>query len=105
MKIKPLEYRVLVEPERIEDTDPAMRSAKEAGLVMPDTVSEREQMAQVRATVHAVGGNAFEDWHDESLPKVGDSVLIAKYAGFTVPGTEEQPLRVVNDKDIAAIVE
>lgn len=107
--IRPLEYRVLVQPDRIEETDPALKRARESipGFEMADQTSEREQMAQVHATVKAIGGNAFEDWNDERLPKVGDRVLIAKYAGVVVPGTEEddQPLRIVNDKDLCAIID
>lgn len=107
--IRPLEYRVLVQPEKIEDTDPALKRAQESipGFTMAEQTSEREQMAQVRATVKAIGGNAFEDWRDERLPQVGDKVLIAKYAGVVVPGTEDdsQPLRIINDKDCCALID
>ena len=56
------------------------------------------------ATFVAAGGNAFEDWHDKRLPKLGDKVLIAKYAGITVKGADGQEYRILNDKDISAIL-
>lgn len=105
--IRPLEYRVLVQPEKIEETDPVYARAKAAGLDIAKQTSEREQMAQVKATILALGGNAFEDWGDERLPKVGDTVLIAKYSGFMVPGDEDESERprIINDKDVAALIE
>lgn len=105
-RVQPLEYRVLVHPLKIQDTDPALKRARELGFELAPTTSEREQMAQVRARVVAVGGMAFSDWTDQRKPEEGDLVLIAKYAGFVVPALDEQgnELRMVSDKDIAGIL-
>lgn len=103
--------KLIVRPERIEDTDPMFRRAKAAGLVIPDNESEREQMAQVKAVVVDVGPNAFHElsagewmpWQGEH-PKAGDRVVIAKYAGLQIEESGEH-YRIINDRDVTAIVE
>jgi len=103
MKIKPLEYRVLVELGESE----VDKRTREAGLVVPEDASERERAAQIKAKVVLVGGNAFEDWKDDRTPQAGDMVLIAKYSGLMIPEElqDGNPQRLLNDKDIAAIIE
>lgn len=103
--LQPVEYKVLIKPEAIEETDPMLSRAKSAipGFQLASQVSEREQMAQVKGTLVAVGGNAFEGWHDP-MPKVGDTVYYAKYAGLNVPGKDGVEYRLANDKDVSAIV-
>ena len=101
--IRPVEYKCLIKPYAIEETDAAIKSAKEAGIIFDDTSSNREQMAQCVALLVAVGGNAFEDWKGE-IPKNGDRVTIAKYAGVSVLGCDGRGYRLVSDKDIAGIL-
>lgn len=98
----PVEYKVLVHPSEIE-VDPALMRAKKAGIQLPQDVLDREFMAQIVATLVAVGGNAFEDWK-APIPKPGDQVLIAKYAGVTLRGADGVEYRMLNDKDIAGII-
>ena len=71
--IQPVEYKVLIELDVLEEKT-------SMGIIIPANRLERDQMAQTRATLIAVGGNAFEDWGDPK-PKVGDRVLVQKYAG------------------------
>lgn len=94
--IQPVEYRVLIKPDPVETTS--------AGGIVLTTVTqkEREQQAQVKGTLVAVGGNAFEDWND--APKPGDRVIIAKYAGLVTPGADGEDYRLCNDKDVAAVL-
>ena len=99
----PLEFKVLVKPANV-DVDPALKRAKDAGLQLPPEMLEREFMAQIVAEFIAAGGNAFEDWKDARLPQAGDTVLIAKYAGVTVKGADGVEYRLLNDKDIGAII-
>lgn len=101
--ITPVEFKVLIHPEEVEDTDPTLRRAKAAGLVMPEREKEREQMAQMYGKLVAVGGNAFEDWHGE-VPVPGDRVMFAKYAGAQVEGKDGIKYRIAQDKDIAAVM-
>lgn len=95
--INPVEYKILIQPEEIERTT-------ESGIVLVDKITEREKLAQVRGRLVAVGGNAFEDWK-EPIPKVGDLISYAKYAGIISKGKDEIEYRLANDKDIAAVIE
>jgi chaperonin GroES len=95
-KIQPREFKVLILPEAVEEKS-------QGGIILAATTKEREEMAQVRGTLVAVGGNAFEDWNDP--PEVGDSVYIGKYAGYIVKGLDGRDYRLCNDKDIAATIE
>jgi len=94
--LMPCEYKILIEPEEVEQ-----KSA--GGIVLAIATTEKEKMAQVRGKLIAVGGNAFEDWK-EPIPKVGDKILYAKYAGLVVKAPDGRELRVANDKDVTAIV-
>ena len=101
--IKPVEYKCLIKPYAIEETDAAIKSAREAGIIFDSASNEREQMAQCVALLVAVGGNAFEDWKGE-IPKNGDRVTVAKYAGVSVLGCDGRGYRLVSDKDIAGVL-
>ena len=92
--IMPVEFKVLVKPDVVD---------KQIGsIIMPDITHEKEQMAQVKATLVAVGGNAFEDWKPP-VPKPGNRVYVAKYAGIHKVGKHEDH-QLINDKDIAGII-
>ena len=94
--LSPVEYKILILPEDVE-------RKTESGIILTDKVTDREKMAQVRGKLVAVGGNAFEDWK-EPIPKVGDTISYAKYAGLIVNGLNDVEYRLANDKDITAIV-
>lgn len=94
--LQPVEFKILIEPEEVEQ-----KSA--GGIVLAIATTEKEKMAQVRGRLIAVGGNAFEDWN-EPIPRVGDKVYYAKYAGISVKGNDGRDLRLTNDKDVTAIV-
>lgn len=95
--LRPLGRCVLIEPY-----SPSISS----GLIhIPDDVMGREQMVEQRATVIEVGANC---WCDEPVPraKVGDKVLVARYAGYQAQGTADGKMyRFVNDRDIFAGIE
>ena len=40
----------------------------------------------------------------EPLPKVGDKVFFAKYAGLMITADDETEFRLMSDKDIAAVL-
>lgn len=103
--IKPVEYKCLIKPYAIHETDEAIKSAREAGIIIDPQTSDREQMAQCVALLVAVGGDAFKDWNPEGpIPVPGDRINIAKYAGVSVLGVDGRGYRLVNDKDIAGIL-
>jgi co-chaperonin GroES (HSP10) len=101
--LAPVEYKILIKPEKIEETDPTLARARALGLELTHDTTERERMAQVKGVLIAVGGNAFQDWN-EPIPKVGDVVFYAKYAGMNVRAKDGAELRLCNDKDVSAIV-
>lgn len=93
--IQPVEYKVLVQPDEV-------KQQTSGGIYLPDTTREMESLAQVKATLIAKGGLAFEDWTDP--PKTGQRVYVAKYAGYRVKGMDGKQYQIINDKDIAAII-
>lgn len=90
--LHPLGRAVLVEPYEPE--------IKKSMIVMPDTVKERSAMVETRAIVLEIGPTA---WDDEKVPraKVGDKVLLSKFAGVVAVGIKDgKRYRLVNDIDI-----
>lgn len=74
-------------------------------IAMPDSVTDNQRTIEQRAIVVEIGPAA---WHDEPVPrcKIGDKVLVSKYSGHMAKGTADgQQYRLVNDKDIFAIIE
>lgn len=96
-EIYPVDYKVLVKLDPVEQ--------KSAGGIVLSVggATEREQMAQVRGTLIARGGNAFQDWKG-TRPEPGVRVMLAKYAGLFCEGYDGEEYRLCNDKDVAAIL-
>ena len=99
--IYPIEYKCLVEPIEV--------SAQIGNIFIPDEHKDREQFAQMEGTLVAVSPLAFTyadkaDWGSHEMPKPGDKVLFAKFAGVKVKGKDSKDYRIVNDKDIAAVI-
>lgn len=94
----PVEYSVLVKHVEVEEKS-------EGGIILcTESMKEKEQMAQTRAHLIAVGGNAFKDF-DGERPEVGDEVIIEKYAGYTVEDSQtKEKFKVCTDKTISLIV-
>lgn len=95
--LKPLGRAVLIKPYEPEKVSSV--------IVMPDSVQENHAMLEQRAIVVEVGPNC---WPDEPQPraKVGDKVLVARFAGFMAKGTKDGlQYRFVNDRDIFAAIE
>lgn len=90
MNIKPLADRVVVKMVEAEETT-------KSGIVLPGSAKEKPQVAEVMAV-----GPGTEEVKMEV--KVGDKVLISKYAGTEVKmdGVE---YTILKQNDILAIVE
>jgi co-chaperonin GroES (HSP10) len=101
--LMPIEYKVIVLPDLIEETDEAVKSAKALGIVMLDKDTDREKLKQVSGTLVSVGGNAFQDMSG-LVPKVGDKVYYAKYAGLILKSDDGTDYRMMNDKDLTAVL-
>lgn len=90
--LEPLGHAVLVAPYEPE--------VAKSPIMLPDTVADRTKMVATRVTVIAIGAEA---WREESVPraKVGDKVMITKFAGeMTVGPKDGKQYRVVNDRDL-----
>ena len=111
--IIPTEFKVLVEPDESEVELRARRS----GLVVPDEAAGTYRHAAVTGRIVALSPAAFSyhDWpKGVRLPVVGDRVVYARYAGMRVNGRpvtnakgqeEAREYRLLNDKDVAGILE
>jgi chaperonin GroES len=101
MKIKPVEYKVLIKPDKVEDKS-------EGGLYIPETVREREEFSVDRGEIIDFGEGFFEKLPGP-VPQIGDKVIFNRYAGSLITiknddGSREN-YRLCNDKDICAIIE
>lgn len=76
VNIKPLEDRVIIEPQAAEEKT-------SSGIIIPDSAKEKPQ----KGTVVAVGPGTKDI---QMQIEVGDSVLYGKYAGteLTIEGNE-----------------
>jgi len=100
--IELLLHTVLVKPEKIEETDDVIRSARAAGLQV--TISDREKKAVEFGTVVSIGPTAFKDYgRGPDILNIGDKVTFARYAGKTIKHGGEEYL-ILNDQDLLAII-
>lgn len=91
----PVDYQCVIRLEEAEETT-------EGGIIIPPSRRSRSQMAHTTATLLAVGGNAFNDWTG-AIPRVGDQIIVQKYAGQFKEANPEDTVRIVRDKEILAI--
>ena len=89
VKIKPLEDRVLVEPQAAEEKTAS-------GIIIPDSAKEKPQ----KGKIVAVGPGT----KDVTMGvKVGDTVLYGKYAG-TELSVDGNDYLIMRQSDLLAIV-
>ena len=94
MNIKPLGDRVVI---KMVDTEETTKS----GIVLPGSAKEKPQYAEVVA----VGPGGVVDGKEITREvKVGDKVILSKYAGTEVK-LEDETYIIVKQSDILAIVE
>ena len=94
MNIKPLFDRVVIKMVEAEETT-------KSGIILTGSAKEKPQVAQVVA----VGpGGVVEGKEITMQVKVGDRVLISKYAGTEVK-LDGQEYTILRQNDILAIVE
>lgn len=100
--IVPMDLRILVRPDTVEEKS-------KGGIILPESAQEKEKYAQCKATVVAIGENAFEEAATRSAafvkPQPGTRVLIAKYGGVLLKGNDGVEYRIMNDEDIIARLE
>ncbi len=101
--LQPIEFKVVVLPDLVEETDEAVKRFKAMGMELPAAEKERDKQKQVTGTLVSIGGNAFADM-EGVLPSVGSKVCFAKYAGIVLKADDGTEFRMMNDKDIAAVL-
>ncbi len=96
--IFPVEYKVLIQMRKVE-------KVSAGGIILPDQTVEKDSFERAEGVVVAFGSIAFTDpnW-GEGAPKVGDRVMIDKYAGCFVQGKDGAEYKIISDKEIGAIV-
>ena len=92
--IKPLADRVVIKMTEAEETT-------KSGIILTSTAKEKPQIAEIIAV--GPGGNV-EGKEITMNVKVGDKVIVTKYAGTEVK-YEGEELVIVRQNDILAIVE
>lgn len=94
MTIKPLSNRVVLKNVEAEETT-------KAGIILPGSAQEKPEIAEV---VEVGSGEVKDGKLIPMTVKVGNKVIVAKYAGTEVK-LEGQTYNIVREDDILAIVE
>ena len=116
--IYPSGNRVVVKPDEVE-------KVSEGGIVIPESETDKYQMAQSTGILVAVGPDAFKEYtsvteryidgkwvpfertvtgFSEAFGQIGDRVAFAKWGGLKVIGADGDEYRILNDMDITAQV-
>lgn len=96
MKIIPLMHRALVKPKQVE-------TKTASGIILTESLTRKEQAGTDEGIILALGDTFGKDFGAEVIPKVGDKVLFAKYAGKFIKDGDID-LVLLNDDDLIAIV-
>ncbi len=94
MNIKPLADRVVIKMLEAEETT-------KGGIILTSAAQEKPQVAEI---VAAGPGGVVDGKEVKMEVKVGDKVLISKYAGTEVK-LDGQEYTIVRQSDILAIVD
>lgn len=99
--ITPFEFKVLIRPD-------AAKEKTGGGIFLPQDVQADQQRAIQKGTIEAISPAAFS-YHvwpfDVHIPRVGDRVLYARYSGTLIEGKDGEDYRLINDKDIGAVID
>ncbi len=86
----------------------------ESGIILHDVAADREDMKQIEALVLLVGVGCFVDARkivegklvvDDPWCVPGDRILIAAYAGLYRKGKDGKAYRIIDGKDVVAVLE
>lgn len=99
--IVPFEFKVLVKQD-------VTAEKTKGGVYLPEPAREDQQRAVMKGVIVAMSTAAFSyhNWDKGTrLPQVGDRVVYARYSGSLIVGKDEVEYRLINDKDIGAIID
>ena len=94
MTVKPLLDRVLIKMEEAEETT-------KGGIILAGSAKEKPQIADV---VEVGPGGMVDGKEVKMYVKMGDRVIISKYAGTEVK-LDDKDYSIVRQSDILAVVE
>lgn len=95
--ITPVDMRVLVKPDPVEE--------KIGAIILADITKDKAKYAGTKATLIAVGANAFKDWGEGNDIKPGARVHFAQYSGARLKGEDGEDYVVMNDADLTSTIE
>ncbi len=99
--IVPFEFKVLVKQD-------VMAEKTKGGIIIPEPARDDQQRAVMRGEIVSMSTAAFSyhNWDETTrMPQVGDRVVYARYAGSIILGKDDVEYRLINDKDIGAIID
>lgn len=104
MAIKPLGHRLLVKPEKLEETDEKIKSALTNIPGFKIEVSEREQASVDQGFIIDIGSTCWLEYgNGEPWAAIGDKVVYSRYSGKIVKDADTQEDYIIlNDEDIIA---
>lgn len=93
--IQPINCNVLVIPDPVEE--------KKGSILLPDSIREKDQHAQMAGTVVAASDDAFSDEYGKPSWDIGPGtrIIFARYAGKKVVGPADgAEYWLMKDKDV-----
>jgi co-chaperonin GroES (HSP10) len=76
------------------------------GIFIPDSAREKEKLTGVQGRVVSKSPACFDHGQfGDAVPELGDIVQFAKLAGVMTTGADGREYRIIQDKDVMAIVE
>lgn len=101
-EIIPFGNKILVRLEKIEEKS-------SGGLFIPESSVCAEQMGHVMGEIVGMGDMAFRDLFDIDkgfIPdiQIGDWITFDRYAGYAFENGNKEMFRIMNDKDVLAII-
>jgi chaperonin GroES len=96
--ITPILHRIIVKLDEVE-------TKTASGIVIPESVTEKERKAVEVATVISIGPTCFNDYGgDVNTLLLGDKVIIAKYSGKEIKDLDGTKYVIINDEDVLCIL-
>ncbi len=98
--ITPTEYKILVLPDDIPEKTAG-------GILVPFYARDQRQGACQTGVVIDIADEAFSFIEGEGVrrPVIGERVAYTKYAGMLLRGKDAKHYKLMNDKDVAAVLD
>lgn len=96
--VVPIEFNVIVKMKPVEEKT-------SGGIILPDSTKDKEKWAQEQVTIIDMSPLAFDYAENAPKPEIGQTVLMARYAGVNFKGKDGEEYTIIKDKDVTAICE